>query len=1163
MRQKSASVIFWPLAERSSAIKKSIQQAIGRIFQVRRVPPQSTQPRPRLNPGPPATSQFAPTLDANHGRRTRRPSRPTKRRGEDIVMPSSREIANRSQAMATEIGERTKAPSPTVALADKSSSHIAVSRKIGRYIVWRLLGEGGMGSVYEGYDPELSRKVAIKVIRAALETEEQTSEGLLLQEEIRARMMREAKNLAKLAHPNVVPIYDVGVLDDGSLYLAMEFVAGRTLRAALADLHEPWQRKVQWVLSAGEGLAAAHAAGLLHRDFKPDNVLVANDGSVKLLDFGLSRQLDSAPTASPTSTPSFDSLSSYSADRGDGMKTVAGSILGTPAYMAPEQMLGQEVDWSADLFAFSMVLFEAINGYRPFSDTRPSSRLAAIKRGACKWKRGAPWHLRKVIARGLSFAPHQRGESMAEVITKVSRALARRARWRRSAAWMMFSTTLAAFAVFAIGDQKSVQPECGDPSLPLRDIWNPQMQSNIAAAFEKVPTPFAVAIADLSTQQLQNWHDRWSENFASLCVDVSAEERTVQLTEGTREQARACLAEAKAELAALLEVWSTPTLDQVLDAANAVRSLSSPERCLDPIHLAQRAPLPRDLKLRQRVLDLREQVQGTRILREQANYLAASQRLDRLQSDALDLADPAVIADVFAEKAALIGDMSDQDASALVDLLRASLISTAANRPHLAARSLNDVGFVSAYRLNDLEQAQDFIALQLAQTKRAGNPLELLAEEARMVGVLAFVRGDFPAVERAFARQLQITSQAFGTESMRHVTSLDNLGYTAHAQDDNARAVTYFRAALTLAMRLTPEGHPQRQRLQTLLGEAMSALGWSQDARAVYAQAANECRRAGLSLAQCPIPTLDFAVLAWSTGNLESALVASLDCEEAERELGRRAGRVFPWAEHLQAVILSERGEIAAAQALAREALAHLEAEASFHPQALAQALEYSARVEIAAENFALAQTYLDRLAVLLQEPSEFQSTFEFSLWELRGRLAAAQGQWNEAREASELALEIAAKLESGARVMAQSLASYAETLLAIGQPYAANAYVHEAIDFAHGDEGIAANRWALMHLLRARIALSLDRCVEAHESYDEARSAFDAVDVLDNRLAAFAFVDAQIIATCDASGEKRQGALERARQSLRIYNDWDLGADQARREIERWLHHERFVDPT
>ncbi|HEX8107834.1 MAG TPA: protein kinase, partial [Kofleriaceae bacterium] len=205
--------------------------------------------------------------------------------------------------------------------------------RVGRYLVLSALGAGGMGVVFAAWDPQLGRKIALKLLRSSVASSSKDA---------RTRLRREAQAIAQLSHPNVVSIYDVGTTDDGALYIAMEFVEGDTLTSWLKSYPRTWREIVDVFRQAARGLLAAHSVGLLHRDFKPDNVLVGGDGRVRVTDFGLARSV-LVPDEAAQAKPVMSAL--------DVALTATGTVLGTPRYMPPEQLTGPDLDARSDQFS--------------------------------------------------------------------------------------------------------------------------------------------------------------------------------------------------------------------------------------------------------------------------------------------------------------------------------------------------------------------------------------------------------------------------------------------------------------------------------------------------------------------------------------------------------------------------------------------------------------------------------------------------------------------------------------------------------------------------------------------------------------------------------------------------------------------------------------------
>ncbi|HUS65595.1 MAG TPA: serine/threonine-protein kinase, partial [Kofleriaceae bacterium] len=274
------------------------------------------------------------------------------------------------------------------AARDERAERLKKGGVVGRFTVIDVLGSGGMGVVLAAFDPSLDRRVAIKMLH------EDVSEGHA------ARLEREARAMAQLSHPNVVTVHETGTFE-GRLYIAMELIEGQTLGQWLKAGKRTRARILDVMLQAGRGLAAAHEAGLVHRDFKPDNVLVGKDGRVRVSDFGLVTAVGDDAAGEGVGGMATGSFAPKSA------LTMAGSIMGTPLYMAPEQHGGQPADAKADQFSFCVTLWQALSGEAPYAadsykqllENLEAGRLRALPRGV-----RLPSRLRAALTRGLSTA---------------------------------------------------------------------------------------------------------------------------------------------------------------------------------------------------------------------------------------------------------------------------------------------------------------------------------------------------------------------------------------------------------------------------------------------------------------------------------------------------------------------------------------------------------------------------------------------------------------------------------------------------------------------------------------------------------------------------------------------------------------------------------------
>jgi hypothetical protein len=325
---------------------------------------------------------------------------------------------------------------------------LAAGTQVGRYRIKATLGAGGMGVVYRAEDPELGRDVALKLLRGDRAGPDEET-----------RLVREGRALARVSHPNVITVHDVGT-HDGKVFVAMELVDGTSLRRWLTDRPRSLADVLAALAAAGRGLAAAHDAGLVHRDFKPDNVLVGRDGRVRVTDFGLARR--DRPTLEPSPERSEQPRVDVS---GELQLTQEGALVGSPAYMAPEQLAGAHVDARSDQFGFCVTLYEALYGTRPFAgrnlfeleDNVSHGRVAPAAAGS-----RVPAGLRAIALRGLAVRPGDRFPSMEHLIAALGRS---RARGLRVIAGIAAALALAAgvglFADWLARDRQRISARAG------------------------------------------------------------------------------------------------------------------------------------------------------------------------------------------------------------------------------------------------------------------------------------------------------------------------------------------------------------------------------------------------------------------------------------------------------------------------------------------------------------------------------------------------------------------------------------------------------------------------------------------------------------------------------------------------------------------------------
>jgi eukaryotic-like serine/threonine-protein kinase len=473
---------------------------------------------------------------------------------------------------------------------------------IGRYVVLSRLGAGGMGVVYAAYDPELDRKVALKLLLVQSEGTE-GSEGT----SGRTRLLREAQALAKVQHPNVVAIHDVGE-HEGRVWLAMEHVMGRTLKAWCEETPRPWPEVLDVIVRAGRGVAAAHAAGLLHRDLKPDNIMVSVDGRVRVMDFGLARTRELRGSGDAVAAvgdveprPRFEALALR--------MTQAGSVLGTPAYMAPEQFLGQGVEPATDQFSLCVTFWEALFGERPFRGETLVGLMATVLEGeVVAPPRGArvPSWLRRVVERGLAVKPEARWPSMDALLDALAQGHEQVR--RRRGLGLAGVLGLGAVAVFGAReiDRRDRIGECEAAGATIAEVWHDDARATLRRALVGTGVSYAKVTADKVLPWLDRHAQAWHAVRTEVCLDATAH-RTWDAD--VYDRALSCLDDRRLELEALVAELSRGEAASVRKAVLAVAGLRRIDLCAERDQLGWAPPPP--VQHREQVREIRTELTRT------------------------------------------------------------------------------------------------------------------------------------------------------------------------------------------------------------------------------------------------------------------------------------------------------------------------------------------------------------------------------------------------------------------------------------------------------------------------------------------------------------------------------------------------------------------------
>ena len=733
-------------------------------------------------------------------------------------------------------------------------------RTLGRYLVLGELGSGGMGTVLKAYDESLNRAVAIKLLQcetADRHTKRHTE-----------RLRREAQALARLSHPNVVQVYEVGCHEE-QWFIAMELVDGRTLRQ-WRETPRGWRECVEVYLQAGVGLAAAHAAGLVHRDFKPDNCIVDGAGRPRVLDFGL---------VGGDVVPPLDAISEEVDTIRLGRRVVesslteSGTVLGTPAYMPPEQMRGEEADARSDQFSFCVSLYEAIYGERPFEGVT----MAALRKAVCLGvvravpKGGrVPGRLRQILLRGLTADPMQRWSSMDELLAELQRLVMphRRRSLALSAGLALVGAGLAYQAYRA-----DMRQRCTGARAQMDGIWDDARRRAVEVAIQGSEVSYAADTWARVATQLDAYADAWVGKHTEVCEATKV--RHEQPDEAMRLRMR-CLGQRRNSLRASVDVLAGADSEVVESAVKLVAGLPRLARC-DDLHWLeqqdQRVRPPEDPNVAAEVEALRKRLVDIAAIGKAGRYAEALEQVEPV----VQRADVLGYAPLLAEaqyRRGVLQDNNGQYAEAEQDLRRAHTLAVEHHHDevalHTAQRLTSVVGYQLARHADGRHWGQ-MAALPLAQ--RSGDPIELAASLSELGGVLQS-QGEFEDAKAHHQRALAIRQKALGVDHPDLASSLNSLGNAYSSQGEYEGARGYYQRALVMLKEALGADHPDVAVSLNNLGNTYSSQGKYEEAKRYHQRALALWERA---------LSADHPSVATSLSNLGVVYIGQGEYEEAKR----------------------------------------------------------------------------------------------------------------------------------------------------------------------------------------------------------------------------------------------------------------------------------------
>jgi tetratricopeptide (TPR) repeat protein/predicted Ser/Thr protein kinase len=654
---------------------------------------------------------------------------------------------------------------------------------VGRHLVLERLGAGGMGVVYAAYDPELDRKVALKLLLSGAGGDK-----------ARTRFLREAQALAKLAHPNIVAIHDVGTLGE-QVWLAMEFVQGETLGAWL-KMPRGWREVVRVMRSAGKGLAAAHAAGLLHRDFKPDNVMVGDDGRVRVMDFGLARARPeemSHEVDRSLPQPAVETLAMQI--------TQAGAIVGTPRYMPPEQFGGAEVTATADQFAFCVTLWEALYGERPFCGRTLSEIIANVLGGRRRPPprgRRIPSPLRRACERGLSVDPQQRWPSMEALLTELRRLVAPR-RWLALGVASGLAVVGGGFFQYA---EKGFR--CTGAEQQLEGIWDEVRKQEVKGAILGTSVSYAPDTWRRVEQRLDEYTKAWIGKHTEVCEATNMREEQSSAVMDLR---MACLQERRVALREAVGVLAEATETRVEKAVTLLAGLPELSRCDDVEALQAELPPPEDPEVAEQVEALRERLERVRVLDESGAYgkaLVEAKSVAEL-AEALDYEPLQAEARLWRGR---LRHKNGQLDEAELDLEQAYRLALRQAYDEVELDAATELVFVVGIQQGKFDAARRWEEEAWDRAQQYGASARARSWVFNNIGILLAERGELVRSQEYLERALVIKREALGSRHPDVAISLTNLGIVLSIRRNFEQALECQQQALAIWERVLGSRHP-------------------------------------------------------------------------------------------------------------------------------------------------------------------------------------------------------------------------------------------------------------------------------------------------------------------------------------------------------------------
>ena len=674
---------------------------------------------------------------------------------------------------------------------------------VGRFVLLNQLGKGGMGVVYKAYDPELDRRIAVKLLTV------QPLEGETYSQP-RDRLVREAQALAKLNHPNVVAVYDVGTFGTG-VYVAMEFVKGKTLRNWLREQKQAFEEILQVFIAAGQGLLAAHEQGIIHRDFKPENVMVGEKNRVWILDFGVAKAASNKrenaipQSASPLETPSEVPLLNVNL-------THARGYVGTVAYMAPEQLFGRAVTEQSDQFSFCVALYEALYGTRPFSGKSISQIEQCILKDEVVFpeKSGVPRYLTQILARGLSKKAKDRYPSMEALLDKLKHdpeEIAQKRSSARKRKFLLISLVVCTIALPIViwhGLRYRTFHLCKAAEGEFETVWDNATKTTMRETFLATGKFFALETWERVEKTIDHYLTEWMQLRSDVC-----EARLIRGTQSEElfDLQMSCLKTRKHELKALTNIFTRADTGVVQKAVQASSSLTRIASCADEKALRAPYPPPKTAPAKAMVATIRNRIVDIEALRKTGKYREGLELAQQVALSAKAVDYRPVQAELLFQLGVLyerVGEYKTAEKVFYQAEDAAAESKDALLTAKVMAHLVNIVGDQQARFEEGILLARDAEAM----LKVAGNDKRTLAQIFNNLAGLYYCKGNYVKALDFYRQALSMREKVLGFKHPVRAKTLNNMGATYYNLGEYTKALQCYHEALALQKKVLGSQHP-------------------------------------------------------------------------------------------------------------------------------------------------------------------------------------------------------------------------------------------------------------------------------------------------------------------------------------------------------------------